>query len=147
MNLHSIVRPAINSVNRDQIAMYSASTGSAVSADFVQTPTYAPPVPVRIQPQPLGRDELKHIERLNMQGVFRTVYMYGNTQGVVRVLAQGGDLLQFAPFQGQALQTWKVVYVDGPWNVNDGGWCKVIVCLQTTGIVASGGAGIVEGVE
>lgn len=131
MNLHGIVRGPINSVNPDRTAVYLASTGSTPTADFKQTPSYAAPVTVRIQIQPLGRDELKHIERLNLQGVFRTIYMFGNTQGIVRVLAQGGDLLQFAPFAGQAVQNWKVVYVDGPWNVEDGGWTKLIVCLQT----------------
>lgn len=131
MNLHGIVRSAINSVNPDKVAFYRASTGPTSNADFSQTPSYAPGVWLRIQIQPLGRDELKLAERLNLQGVLRTVYMYGNTQGIVRVLAQGGDLLQFAPFQGQAMQVWKVVYVDGPWNVENGGWCKVIVNLQT----------------
>jgi hypothetical protein len=130
MNLHGIVRPAINSVNPDKVALYRASIGNTVGSDFSQTPTYAPGVPLRIQIQPLGRDELKHVEKLNLEGVFRTVFMFGNTQGIVRVLAQGGDLLQFAPFQGQAVQVWKVVYVDGPWNVENGGWCKVIICLQ-----------------
>lgn len=130
MNLHGIVRGAINSVNPDKTALYLASNGNAVNADFSQTPSYAPGVSLRIQVQPLGRDELKQVERLNLQGVFRTVFMFGNTQGIVRVLAQGGDLLQFAPFQGQRVQNWKVVYVAGPWNVENGGWCKVIVCLQ-----------------
>jgi hypothetical protein len=130
MNLHGVVRCAINSVNPDRPALYLASTGATSSADFSQTPSYAPALPVRVQIQPLGRDELKQIERLNLQGVFRTVYLYGNSQGIVRVLAQGGDLLQFAPFQGQATQTWKVVFVDGPWNVENGGWTKLIVVLQ-----------------
>ncbi len=132
MNLHSLVRGAITSVNPDRMALYLASAGNTVNADFSQTPGYAPGVAVRIQIQPLGKEELRHVERLNLQGVFRTVYMYGNTQGLVRVLAQGGDLLQFAPFQGQAVQNWKVIGpVDGPWNVENGGWSKFIVCLQT----------------
>src|SRR5208337_5195765 len=115
INLHGLVRPAINSVNADKVAFYRASTGPTSNADFSQTPGYAPGVWLRIQIQPLGRDELKLAERLNLQGVLRTVYMYGNTQGIVRVLAQGGDLLQFAPFQGQAMQVWKVVHVDVLW--------------------------------
>lgn len=132
MNLHGIVRGAINSVNPDRTALYLKSLGATSTADYKQTPSYAPGVPVRIQVQPLGKEELRHIEKLNLQGVFRVVYMFGNTQGVVRVLAQGGDLLQFAPFQGQAAQNWLVVGpVDGPWNVEQGGWTKVIVCLQT----------------
>jgi len=132
LNLHSLVRGAINSVNADRPALYLRSIGATSNADFSQTPGYAPPVNVRVQIQPLGKEELRLIERLGLQGIFRTVYMYGNTQGLVRVLAQGGDLLQFAPFQGQAVQNWKVVGpVDGPWNVENGGWTKFIVCLQT----------------
>jgi hypothetical protein len=133
MNLHGLVRGAINSVNADRPALYLASTGATSNADYSQTPGYAAPVNVRVQIQPLGKQELMLIEKLNLQGVFRKVYMYGNTQGVVRVLAQGGDLLQFAPFAGQAVQNWKVVGpVDGPWNVENGGWTKFIVCLQAT---------------
>jgi hypothetical protein len=131
MNLHGIVRGAITSVNPDKTALYLQSTGNNVNADFTQTPGYAAGVSVRIQLQPLGRDELRQIEKLNLTGAFRTVYLYHNPQGIVRVLAQGGDLLQFAPFQGQAVQNWKVIAVDGPWDVNDGGWTKLIVCLQT----------------
>lgn len=132
MNLHGIVRGAINSVNPDKKAQYLASTGSTSQADYSRVPTYAPPVTVTIQIQPLGRDELKHLDALNMQGVFRTIYLFGNEQGIVRVLAQGGDLLQFAPFAGQAVQTWKVVFVDGPWDVDQGGWTKLVCQLQTT---------------
>lgn len=131
MNLHGIVRGAINSVNADRPALYLASAGNTVNADFTQTPAYAAGVPVRIQIQPLDKEGLRHVEKLNMTGVFRTIYMYGNTQGVVRVQAKGGDLIQFSPFQGEAVQTWKVVEPDGPWNVEQGGWTKIIVVLQT----------------
>jgi hypothetical protein len=131
MNLHSIVRGAINSVNADRPALYLASTGNTVNADFSQTPSYAPGLPVRVQIQPLDKEGLRHVDRLNMTGVFRTVYMFGNTQGIVRVQAKGGDLLQFSTFQGEAVQNWKVVEPAGPWNVNDGGWTKLVVVLQT----------------
>lgn len=131
MNLHGIVRGAINSVNQDRVALYLKSLGPTSNADFSQTPTYAPGVPLRIQVQPLDKEGLRHVERLNLTGVFRTVYMFGNTQGVVRVQAKGGDLLQFHTFQGEPVQNWKVVEPDGPWNVNDGGWTKIIVVLQT----------------
>jgi hypothetical protein len=140
VNLHGIVRPAINSVNPDRTALYLKSTGPVSNADFSQSPTYAPGVALRIQIQPLDREGLRHVEKLNLTGVFRTVYMYGNTQGVVRVQAKGGDLLQFRTFQGEPVQNWKVIEVDGPWNVNAGGWTKVYVCLQTdTPVVVPGG--------
>ena len=140
MNLHGIVRTAINSVNPDRTALYLKSTGPTSNADFSQTPGYAPGVAVRIQIQPLDREGLRHVEKLNLTGVFRTVYMYGNTQGIVRVQAKGGDLLQFRTFQGEPVQNWKVIEPDGPWNVENGGWTKVYVCLQTdTPTVVPGG--------
>lgn len=133
MNLHDIVRPAIGTVNQDRPATLLASAGTAVNADYSQTPAYAPPVNVKVQIQPLSRGDLKLFEKLNQEGVCRTVYMYGNTQGIVRVQAKNGDLLQFSTFQGEAVQTWKIANVSGPWNVNAGGWTKLIVVLQTDG--------------
>jgi hypothetical protein len=131
LNLHGIVRSAINSVNADKPAQYLASTGNTVNADGSQTPSYAAAQPVTVQIQPLGKSELAHVDRLNLQGVFRTLYLFHNPQAIVRILVQGGDLFQFAPFQGQAVQNWKVVLADGPWDVDQGGWTKLIVCLQT----------------
>jgi len=132
LNLHAAVRDVIPAVNPDITAQFQASTGPGVpDASGNVTPTYAAAVPVRCQVQPLSRGDLRQIETLNLQGVFRTVFMFGNKQGVVRVNQQGGDLLQFPQFQGQASSTWLVVSVDGPWNVEQGGWTKILVQLQS----------------
>lgn len=126
MNLHGIVRGAITSVNPDITAMFQRSTGNTVSAAGKQVPTYATAVPVQIQAQATDGDDLKHIEALNIQGVFRAVYMYGNTQGVVRPNQKGGDLLQFEQTPGSGQQTWLVVKVTETWP----DWSRVLVCLQ-----------------
>lgn len=131
MNLHGIVRGAITSVNPDVVANYLASTGSTTDAAGNQTPAYAAATPVRIQVQPTNGRDIERLNALNIQGVPRTIFMFGNTQGIVRVFAQGGDLLQFVPFLGQPIQTWLVVVVDGPWNVEGGGWTKLLCVLQT----------------
>lgn len=130
MNLHGTVRGAITSVNPDITAQFQASTGNTVDAAGNVTPTYAAPVPVRCQVQPPGSRDLQHIERLNITKMTRVIFMYGNAQGVVRPNQQGGDLLSFPQFAEQAASLWLVVYVDGPWNVEQGGWTKVIVVLQ-----------------
>lgn len=131
MNLHGTVRGAITSVNPDITAQYRASTGPTSNADFSQTPTFAAKIPVRCQVQPLSRGDLQLIEKLNLQGEFRSIFMFGNPQGVERVSAKGGDLLQFSPFRGEPVRVWKIVNVDGPWNVEGGGWTKLIVVVQT----------------
>ena len=130
INLHSIVRGAITSVNPDILAQYYASTGNTVGADGTQSPAYATAVPVYVQVQPLSKSELRLVERLNLQGVFRNLYAYSNPQGIVRTFGQGGDIFVFPPFGTQPSQNWKVVDVAGPWNVNDQGWTKLLICLQ-----------------
>lgn len=130
MNLHAIVRSAITTVNPDVLATFQASSGTTVDEAGNVTPLYLDPVQVRIQVQPMSRGDLKQIEQLNIQGVFRSVFMYGNAQGIVRPNQAGGDLLTFPQFKGQSARPWLVVAVDGPWDVDQGGWTKVIVCLQ-----------------
>ncbi len=132
MNLHGTVRGAINSINPDKPAQFFASTGPGTpDASGNVTPTYAAAVPVRVQVQPLSKQDLRHIETLNIQGVFRTLFMFGNPQSIVRPNAQGGDLLTFPQFQGQSAATWLTIAADGPWDVENGGWSKILVVLQS----------------
>lgn len=128
MNLHGIVRRAITTVNPDIAASFERSTGYAVDVNHKQVPGYAAAVPVRIQSQALSGGMLKHTDNLNLQGVLRSVYMFGNTQGVVRPTAEGGDLLTFKLVPGSADSIWKVVEVVETWP----DWSHVIVCLQTS---------------
>lgn len=127
MNLHGIVRGAIQSVNPDITASFQRSNGFTVDANHKQIPAYASAVPVRIQSQAMSGGMLKHADRLNLQGVLRSLYMFGNTQGIVRPTAQGGDLLTFKLVPGAADSVWKVVEVVETWP----DWSHVLVCLQT----------------
>jgi hypothetical protein len=130
MNLHGIVRGAIGTVNPDQAVTYRASTGYSTGADGTRTPTYAADVTVSAQVQALSGQDLKHTDFLNIQGVKRAVYLFGNTQGVVRPDVKGGDLLVFPQALGGTPQTWLVVVVLETWNPDRLGWCKVGVVLQ-----------------
>src|SRR5262249_43582502 len=126
MNLHGIVRGAITSVNPDVMVPYYKSTGFTQDAAFRQTPSFATPVTVPCQIQALSGKDLRHAELQNIQGLKRAVYMYGNTQGVDRVEAKGGDLLYFAEVPGGTSRVWKVVTVLETWP----DWSKVAVVLQ-----------------
>ena len=126
MNLHGIVRGAITTVNPDVMCPYYKATGYTQDAAFKQSPTYATPVTVPCQIQALTARELAHEAFLNIQGLKRGVYMYGNTQGVDRSQLKGGDLLRFAQVPGAAVQTWLVVVVLETWP----DWSKVGVVLQ-----------------
>lgn len=126
INMHATVRGAIGTVNNDISAMFQASTGNTPTVSGKQTPTYAAAVPVKIQSQPLKYSDLQHVNNLNLSGTFRSVHMYGNTEGVVRPTQQGGDLLTFKQSPGVASQVWLVVQVMEVWAE----WSRVLVCLQ-----------------
>lgn len=131
LNLHSEVRGAITSVNPDIPATYRASSGYSTDAAGNRTPEYTD-TPVTIQVQALSAGDLRQVDYLNLQGVKRAVYMFGNTQGVDRPDLKGGDLLVFKQTVGSSLsQTFLVVGVLETWTPDLPGWCKLAVGLQT----------------
>ena len=131
INVRGIANAAIQVVNPNiPNVPYRASTGFTTNAAGKQTPTYAAQVLVTIQAQAASTSQLKQVEKLNMQNIYRNVRLWGNTQGVVRPDAKGGDLLTFPQVPGSAPQVWLVVKVLETWPL----WCSVIVCLQTDAV-------------
>ncbi len=130
MNLHSIVRGHVTAVTADLPAVWRQSAGSYVTAaDGSRTPQYVD-TSVRVQVQALTGKDLRQLDQLNIEGVERAVYMFGNPQGVVRTDVKGGDLLLFPPTLNGIPQTWLVRTVFETWTVNAKGWGKVGVTLQ-----------------
>lgn len=137
LNLHAIVRGAINAVNPDILGQWLESSGAATGADFRQTPGYAFHDGVHMQVQALKGRDLQHPALLSVQGVTRAVYMFGTVQGVSKPQAKGGDILQFRMVDNGPYLRWLVVAELEQWNPS-GAWCKVAVVLQTdaaTGLV------------
>lgn len=127
IDVHSAANLAVQVVNPDLLGTFYASTGSTSSVSYAQVPTYAAPVNVPMQVQGVSARDLKQLEGMNAQGVLRSVHMFGNTQGVVRVNQEGGDLLYFAEIPTGTPRMWKVVKVMETWPT----WSRVIVNLQT----------------
>lgn len=127
LNMHGMVRGAIQAVNTDIAATLRRSTGYTTDAAGKRTPVYADTTG-RVQEQALSSAELKHVNDLNIQGVIRKVYMYGNWGGPIRADATGGDLLVFPRVKGGPAVTWKIVTTFETWT--DSGWCAVGVVLQ-----------------
>lgn len=129
MNLHGTVRGAITSVNPDIIAPWIQSVAATVAVGGKQTPTYAAPLPVKMQVQAASGRELEHYDFQAAQGIFRSVYLYGLKNGVDRVEGKGGDLLQFPEVPKGTVRTWLVVAVPEPYSLT-AHWCRVLVQLQ-----------------
>ena len=121
MNLHGLVSTQIGVVNPPLVGAWLASTGYATDAAGHRTPIYDRTDGISMQVQALDGEELKQVDSLNVEGVKRAVYMFGDVQGANRPAAKGGDLLVFNS------ATWLVVMVLETWEV---GWCKVAVSRQ-----------------
>jgi hypothetical protein len=130
LNLHGIVRGPINAVNPDVSGTWRSSSGSTTAADGSRTPTFTDFVGTLFQVQPLTWRDLQHRDMQNIQGIARSVYMFGNSVGVSRPDVKGGDLLVFPQVRGGAPQTWLVVAVLESWAPDVAGWCKLGVILQ-----------------
>ena len=131
LNLHQITRGAINAVNADTQCTYYPSTGFTPNAAGKQVPNYGPAQAVYAQIQPPSAMDLKHLEFMNIQGTIRSAWLYGDPQGISRIDARGGDLLQFPQYTGNPIDNWLIVKPDETWPVGNGDWSKVFLVLQT----------------
>lgn len=127
INVRGAANAAIQVVNPNVPGTFYASTGFTVNAAKKQVPSYAAGVNVSLQVQAVDGPNLRHLENLNIQGVMRSVHMWGNTQGVVRPNQKGGDLLYFRETPLAGFKVWKVVKVVETWA----DWSHVIVNMQT----------------
>lgn len=126
MNLHSLVRGVVQTVNRDITIGLRKCTGYTTGTNGKQIPTYDAPVPAQGQVQAMDAGTQRHLNSLNIAGVMRKVYLYGNWGGVIRVDRNGGDMLSFPQTPGGANYDWKAVHVMETWP----DWCCIGVVLQ-----------------
>ncbi|MGY0318265.1 hypothetical protein ACVQK1_09415 [Edwardsiella tarda] len=65
---------------------------------------------------------MQHVDGLNIQGLVKSIHVYGNYFSVQRELEQGGDLFIIDG------HTWLVVEPIELWD----SWCRLIVNLQVS---------------
>lgn len=128
MNLHALAVGQISAVNPQVPANVRVSNGTyATAADGQRTPNYDLVEGVPAQVQSLTYKDLAQLDGINMNGVKRAIYLFGQYDGVVRPKLKGGDLIDIAvPLPNAG--TWLVALVLESWP--GCGWCKVAVTLQ-----------------
>lgn len=129
MNLNSIVSGPAAAINPQLICSYRASTGNTVpdDGDGTPVPTYAAPIDVRAQVQPLSSTDLRMLDALNLQGNFRAMYVDMRWQGINRPAVKGGDLVTEPDGT-----VWLVTTELEAWSAS-AGWTKVAVTQQLNG--------------
>ncbi len=126
MNLFGLARSSLQGVNPNQQIVWLQSIGGyTTDAAGHRAPTQQPVV-VDAQVQATSSKDLQLLDNINIQGVSRRVYMYGNVLGISRPDQRGGDILQFPEIPGGPAKSWKVVSVVETWP----DWACVIVVLQ-----------------
>lgn len=133
LNLHAAVRNVIPAVNADIAGWWYVNKGSEPSTipGARSVASFEPAVPVQLQVQPPSTRDLRFAEFMQLQGVIRTVWMFSDPQGIVRVNQTGNDLLLFPQWAAAPNDTWMVEQPAEGWNVDSGGWTKLIAVLQT----------------
>lgn len=129
MNLRLLANMVTQITNPNVSVNWLQSTGYTTDSAGKRTPTYSTTA-VEANVQAVDAKELAHMDAMNVQGVMRSVYLYGNLLGVDRVEVKGGDLLQFAEIPGGTDRNWLIVRVAETWPE----WCHVIVTLQTDSV-------------
>lgn len=125
MNLRGLVNKYTQVTNKNIQINWIQSTGYKTNDAGKRVPTTMT-LTVDAQIQALSATDLKHIDGLNITGVMRTVYMYGQAAGVIRADQIGGDILVFPECCGGENKNWLITQVMENWP----GWCRVIVTLQ-----------------
>lgn len=121
MDLRGIVSHAIAMVNPMVPLTLKVSTGYMTNADGSRAPSYAAPVSILGQVQPLAYNEIVQMDGLQLQGEKRRIYIKGEVDGLIRSEGKGGDLIAMPDGS-----IWKVCIVFEYFP----DWCSVGVVLQ-----------------
>jgi hypothetical protein len=126
LNLNAAVNSVTRRVNPNFPASLLVSTGFSM-VNHVPVPSYAAPLPIIAQVQPLTTGDVRQLDALNIQGAERVIFMNGAAHAILRVKQTGGDLVVFAANTLPEGNTWKILASLEQWGANT--WCKVAVVL------------------
>lgn len=125
MNIRGLANRYTQITNKNIQINWVQSNGYVTDDAGARTPKTIT-LTVSAQVQALSASDLKHIDGLNITGVMRSVYMYGNAAGVVRADQIGGDILVFPEAPNCCNRNWLITQVVETWP----DWCHVIATLQ-----------------
>lgn len=118
LNMHGIVRGAIQVVNPDSNGVVYVSTGHETDMGITR-PTFVA-VPARLQVQAASHESLYHLDGLQSAKAISIIYAYGNFNTVNRPSGSGGDMIRVQD------DWWAIQNVLEWWP----GWCSFSVTQQ-----------------
>lgn len=135
MNLRGIANRATSRVNPNLPASLRRSTGYTTAPTGKRSSGYADPLAITVQAQALTKDDIKHLDALNLSDCEMAIYASTQLHAIERTTGKGGDLLDFgagAPIPADLQNsTWLVSAVLEGWVT--AGWSRVAVTRQMPG--------------
>lgn len=124
MNLNAIAGPLVAAINPTVTILVERSTGPVTSASGKRVASYAPPVEVRAQVQPIQYSDIMLTNGMGIQGQRIKIYLPGEWNGIVRADALGGDRVTLPDNT-----VWIVAVQVENWG-GPSGWTSVICTRQ-----------------
>lgn len=121
INLHNVVRGAINSINPDQSVILKINTGTIHKPGGIQEPSFDE-ITAIAQVQPVKSSEIQFIANYQSGAKYKNFYFNGNVNGINRRKLTGGDIIIWNGFE------WYVDAEEEDWDTV--GWTKVRAIQQ-----------------
>ena len=121
MNIHKIIRNAINNVNPMQPVKVLKFKGFSVDEYGINTNTYEE-VETIARIQPISSFKLQHINNFNSSNVYKKAFLNGFQDGLNMALSTNGDMLEFDG------KRWLIIEAPQTWSYT--GWNELTLCLQ-----------------
>lgn len=121
MNIHEIIRNAINNVNPMQPVKVLKFKSFSVDEYGINTNTYEE-VDTIARIQPISSFKLQHINNFNSSNVYKKAFLNGFQNGLNMALSTNGDMLEFDG------KRWLIIEAPQTWSYT--GWNELTLCLQ-----------------
>ena len=121
MNIHEIIRSAINNVNPMQPIKVLKFKGFSVDEYGINTNTYDE-VETIARIQPINSFKLQQINNFNSSNVYKKAFLNGFQYGLNMALSTNGDMLEFDD------KRWLIIEAPQTWSYT--GWNELTLCLQ-----------------
>ena len=121
MNIHEIIRSAINNVNPMQPIKVLKFKGFSVDEYGINTNTYDE-IETIARIQPINSVKLQQINNFNSSNVYKKAFLNGFQYGLNMALSTNGDMLEFDG------KRWLIIEAPQTWSYT--GWNELTLCLQ-----------------
>ena len=121
MNIHEIIRSAINNVNPMQPIKVLKFKGFSVDEYGINTNTYDE-IETIARIQPINSFKLQQINNFNSSNVYKKAFLNGFLYGLNMALSTNGDMLEFDG------KRWLIIEAPQTWSYT--GWNELTLCLQ-----------------